>query len=589
MLDSAYRTDAMMAYSNRRMRIRLHCRLFFVLGSIATHYLVSLRGSAVPLFLLRGMFMAPDPSRGFVSTLRTSLLPALLLLGMYVALIISGTQITLTNLTISWAALTILGAAAAYLVVGRLTLGEAPRLGARAQAIQRRYRILAIGAAFAVYATLILGNLAASTAALTDCLTLPFCLNQSEAALLNNSHRVGAAAATILTIWLALTTWRSRSHPLLRMVVSWGVGLMLSQNAVGMLQLGAALIGAELPLVGIRLAHLAAGGLAWAALAAVAAMALRLPAPLEVSSEHAPDLRGLTDRTLLDTKPSLLKDYISLTKPGVITLLILTTITSMYITPKGAPELMLVFWTSLGGWLMASGSHALNCYFDRDVDINMGRTSRRPIPSGRIPAWHALVLGIVLGIIAFAILVTQVNLLAALLSLAGLLYYVLIYTLWLKRTSWNNIVIGGGAGAFPPLVGWAATTGDLSWAALLLWLIIFYWTPPHFWALAIIRAKDYARAGVPMLPVVAGEQETRRQILLYSIQMLVLTLVPGVVGMFGLPYLLAAVVLGAIFMYYAIRMQKNHATNVTWGLYKYSLLYLALLFVAMVADRVWLA
>lgn len=234
---------------------------------------------------------------------------------------------------------------------------------------------------------------------------------------------------------------------------------------------------------------------------------------------------------------------------------------------------------------MASGSHAINCYLDKDIDINMGRTSRRPIPSGRIPAWHALAIGIALGVIAFAILAIFVNMLAALLALAGFLYYVVIYTIWLKRTSKHNIVIGGGAGAFPPLVGWAAATGSLAPEALLLWLIVFFWTPPHFWALALIREKDYARAGVPMLPVVDGDTETRRQIVLYTIYMLALTALPPLLGMLGWFYLLMAVIFGGVFLHYALKLRRDGTTTTAWTLYKYSLLYLALLFVAMVVDR----
>jgi heme o synthase len=530
--------------------------------------------------------MSSEPTRSSLLTLRTIWIPLILAALAYLGALAGAAQISLAGLSTTWLALTVLGAAAAYLATARVDTPRASALGGRAQQAQQRYQMLAVGAAASVYTTLALGTLVTSAEVLWDCLTLPICLSVDEAGVLHNLHRGTAGIATILTIWLAITTWRRHTSPALRTMVAWGLGLMLAQNAVGMAQLFAAAAGAEAPLAAVRLAHLAAGALAWAALAAAAALVYRLPLPTSAGSAARPGAPGLTDRTLLAAKPSLLKDYISLTKPGVITLLIFTTITSMYITPKGAPDLMLVLWTSLGGWLMASGSHALNCYFDRDVDINMGRTSRRPIPSGRIPAWHALVLGTVLGVIAFALLATLVNMLAALLSLAGLLYYVFIYTLWLKRSSWNNIVIGGGAGAFPPLVGWAAVTGDLSWGALLLWLIIFYWTPPHFWALAIIRAKDYARAGIPMLPVVAGEEETRRQILLYSIQMLVISLLPTAVGMLGIPYLIMAAVFGGIFLRYALKMQKDYATNVTWGLYKYSLLYLALIFIAMVVDRV---
>jgi heme o synthase len=234
---------------------------------------------------------------------------------------------------------------------------------------------------------------------------------------------------------------------------------------------------------------------------------------------------------------------------------------------------------------MPSGAHALNCYFDRDIDVLMGRTGRRPLPSNRIPAWHALVLGLALGAAAFAILAVFVNLLTALLALAGYFYYVVIYTLWLKRSSFSNIVIGGGAGAFPPLVGWAAATGGLTLPSLFLFAIIFYWTPPHFWALALIRQKDYARAGVPMLPVVVGDGQTRWQILLYTVLMFCLTILPTPLGMLGLPYLALATLLGGLFLRYAIRLLRDGSTGAAWSLYKFSLLYLALLFSAMVVDR----
>ncbi len=538
--------------------------------------------------------MSLEPVRRSFLPTRTLWGLILLALVAYLGSVFGSVQISLTGLMVTWISLLALGIATAVAVVMQVAVVPERRLGGRALAAQQRYRILAVGAATAVFGAVVFGTFGTAVDALWDCLTLPICLSVSDAAMLSNIHRGTAAIATILVFWLAIETWRTRSEPLLRAAAAWGLGFMLAQNIVGLLQVLSAAADIEAPTAAVRLAHLAVGALCWAALAATVALAYRLPYPGDQrgASDTLPNTGtrsaslGMTDRVLLDKKPSLLKDYISLTKPGVITLLIFTTITSMYITPNGTPDLLLVLWTSIGGWLMASGSHALNCYFDRDVDINMGRTARRPIPSGRIPAWHALVLGIVLGIVAFAILAIQVNMLAALLSLAGLLYYVFIYTLWLKRTSWNNIVIGGGAGAFPPLVGWAAMTGTVSWGALLLWLIIFYWTPPHFWALAIIRAKDYARAGIPMLPVVAGEQETRRQILLYTVQMLALTLLPTPVGMLGLPYFVMAIVLGSVFLFYAIKMQKDYATNVTWGLYKYSLLYLALLFAAMVVDRV---
>jgi protoheme IX farnesyltransferase len=284
-----------------------------------------------------------------------------------------------------------------------------------------------------------------------------------------------------------------------------------------------------------------------------------------------------------------IKDYVSLTKPGVISLLILTTITSMYITPEGMPSVTLVIWTAVGGWLMAAASHSFNCYLDRDIDILMGRTGRRPIPSGRIPGWHAIVLGFVLMIAATGILVIAVNWLAAALAFAGLIYYVVIYTMWLKRKSFNNIVIGGGAGAFPPLVGWAAVTGSLTLPSLFLFAIIFYWTPPHFWALAIIRQKDYARAGVPMLPVTHGFKETRRQILAYSALLVPVTIAPPLLGLTDWAYGGTAITLCVIFMVMAWNVYRSSAALAAdmvaeKKLFKFSLLYLACLFGALVAD-----
>lgn len=508
----------------------------------------------------------------------------------YVGAILGGLQPSFQGIVLSWAALAMLGGAVAILTAGHIGSVAEQRLGKRAQTARRRYHILTLASTTTVFYVLALGVVVTRSGGLWDCLTLPFCLNMSKADMVGSVHRGMAAFGTVLVLATAIQTWRSRPEPLLRSLAALAFGLILAQNSIGIAQVILAEQGKNVPLNVMRLAHLAVGALTWSALVAISTLALRLPYPTAERSEDGAAAKigspGITDRTLLAAQPSLLKDYVSLTKPGVISLLIFTTITAMYITPAGPPALTLVLWTTLGGWLMASGSHSINCYLDKEIDLNMGRTSRRPIPSGRIPAWHALVLGVVLGIVAFAILAIFVNMLAAVLALAGLLYYVFIYTVWLKRRSWNNIVIGGGAGAFPPLVGWAAATGQLSWAALLLWVLIFYWTPPHFWALAIIRAKDYERAGVPMLPVVAGEQETRRQILLYSLQMVAISFLPTPVGMLGIPYLIMAAAFGGIFLYYAVRMQRDYATSTTWGLYKYSLLYLALLFIAMVIDRV---
>jgi protoheme IX farnesyltransferase len=283
---------------------------------------------------------------------------------------------------------------------------------------------------------------------------------------------------------------------------------------------------------------------------------------------------------------SLVADLVTLTKPRIISLLLVTTIAPMFITPAGLPSLALVGWVTLGGYLMAGGANAINMWFDRDIDDKMTRTRTRPIPSGRITAAAALAFGLGIASIAFVLFWTMVNPLAAWLALGGLLFYVLIYTMWLKRSSPQNIVIGGAAGAFPPLVGWAAMTGRIDLGALYLFAIVFYWTPPHFWALALNKTRDYGNAGVPMMPNVHGIPETKRQMLLYTLMLVPLTIMPAIIGLSGLFYGIAATLLGARFLQlcWAI-VREEGVTPKTWQLYKYSLSYLALLFVAMAVDR----
>jgi protoheme IX farnesyltransferase len=235
---------------------------------------------------------------------------------------------------------------------------------------------------------------------------------------------------------------------------------------------------------------------------------------------------------------------------------------------------------------MAGGANAINMWFDRDIDDKMSRTRLRPIPAGRIKPAAGLAFGVGLGILAFAIFWYRVNPLSGWLALSGLLFYVFIYTIWLKRSSPQNIVIGGAAGAFPPLVGWTAVTGQLDLAAIYLFAIIFYWTPPHFWALALIKQGEYARAGVPMLPVVRGEQRTKFEMLAYTLILLPLTLMPSLFGALGFFYAVAATLLGARLLWYCLQLRKERPTTpVAWRMYRYSLLYLALLFVAMGIDR----
>jgi heme o synthase len=280
-----------------------------------------------------------------------------------------------------------------------------------------------------------------------------------------------------------------------------------------------------------------------------------------------------------------IRDYLTLTKPKVQSLLLFTTITTMYVA--GDPSLELVFLTCLGGALSAGGAGAINHAIDRDIDRQMARTANRPVAAGRISPAAAIAFGTLLGCASFALLALAVNPLAAALSLSGLFGYVFVYTLWLKRTTPQNIVIGGAAGAVPPLVAWAAVTGGLSGTAFFLFAIVFFWTPPHFWALSLLMKDEYAKVGVPMLPVVRGERETRRQILLYTVLLYAVTQLPFCAGGFGVEYLVASMTLGAAFIYCAVRLLRSADRRWALRTYLFSLAYLALLFLSMPLDRLF--
>jgi protoheme IX farnesyltransferase len=280
---------------------------------------------------------------------------------------------------------------------------------------------------------------------------------------------------------------------------------------------------------------------------------------------------------------TVLRDYVTLTKPKVQSLLLFTTVTTMYVA--GDPSLRLVLLTCLGGALSAGGAGAINHAVDRDIDRTMARTADRPVASGRISPATAIAFGALLGASSFALLALTVNPLAAALSLSGLFGYVFVYTLWLKRSTPQNIVIGGAAGAVPPLVAWAAVTGGLSGMAFYLFAIIFFWTPPHFWSLSLLMKDEYAKAGVPMLPVVRGEDETRRQILLYTVLLYAVTQLPFCAGALGVGYMIPSVLLGGSFIYCAIRLLRTADRRWALRTYLFSLAYLALLFLAMPIDR----
>jgi protoheme IX farnesyltransferase len=280
------------------------------------------------------------------------------------------------------------------------------------------------------------------------------------------------------------------------------------------------------------------------------------------------------------------RDYISLTKPRIIVLLEVTAFAAMVMAARGWPGTWRVLVTLAGGALAAGGANTINMWFDRDIDRTMHRTCSRPIASGRIGASAALRFGIGLGVAGFVLLALLANVLAAVLATSALLFYVLVYTMYLKRSSIQNIVIGGAAGAVPPLVGWVAVTGRLDVPALFLFAVVFYWTPPHFWALSLLMQGDYTRAGVPMLPVVVGSRATRVHIVLWTLILLIVTVLPFLARTFGLLYLAGAVVLNGIFLMDALRLLGDPSPRSASRLFHYSLLYLALLFAVMAIDRV---
>lgn len=296
----------------------------------------------------------------------------------------------------------------------------------------------------------------------------------------------------------------------------------------------------------------------------------------------APSLEAAVTPAPLAGVRQVVSDYVELTKPKVQSLLLLTTVATMEVA--GDPKVSRIALACVGGYLSAGGAGAVNHYYDRDIDGEMPRTADRPIPSGRVSPRAALIFGCMLAAASFILMWLTLNLLAASLAFSGFVWYVGVYTIWLKRRSPQNIVIGGAAGAVPPLVGWAATTGTVSLTAVYLFAIVFYWTAPHFWALSLLMKDEYAKVGVPMLPVVRGEQHTRQQIVLYSLLMYAVTQLPACAGSLGLFYLISSLVLGLVFIALAVRLYRRKDRRSALRLYLYSLLYLALLFGAMVAD-----
>jgi heme o synthase len=389
-------------------------------------------------------------------------------------------------------------------------------------------------------------------------------------------HRALAAATFLLVLW---TVIRARTLvPRSRILVVWStiaLGLFVAQ-----IMIGAANVWTRLRPWAVVL-HVAFAVLVWASVVALAAIARRMPSRGVPATDAAVRSNG--------KKPSLRETtaaYFQLTKPRIIVLLLITTVPAMMLAQRGMPSLWLILATLLGGTIAAGSANAINCYLDRDIDEVMRRTRKRPLPAHLISPEHGLRFGFVLGAISFLFLSITVNVLAASLALSAIAFYVFVYTMWLKRTSTQNIVIGGAAGAVPALVGWAAVTGTVGLPAWVLFAIVFVWTPPHFWALAMRYSGDYAAAGIPMLPVVRGPEETRRQILLYSLVLFATSLALVPAAHMGAVYVVTAVVLGGMFVYRALKLWRGSNPAESMRLFKFSILYLALLFAAVAADAV---
>jgi protoheme IX farnesyltransferase len=411
------------------------------------------------------------------------------------------------------------------------------------------------------------GSAVTSAGPSTACRAWPLCIPATPSGWLQLAHMVLAAISGALVLWVLLKAWREqRDH---------GVLLPLA-TVVGALYFGQVFVGAIQVVRGypthLVILHALTTISLWIALLALVMASARLARD---GKAFAKIPRGRRAR-----------DFVTLAKPLIVVLLLITTFGGLVVGGRAWPAPGLALWTMLGGALAAGGSSALNQYIDRELDKKMQRTEHRPLASGRMLPAEGLAYGLGLCLVSYYVLAGFVNLTAALLSLAGILYYVIIYSLILKGATVQNIVIGGGAGAIPPMVGWAAATGHLSLAAWILFLIVFMWTPPHFWALAIVRAKDYARAGVPMLPVVKGEKATRAQIMLYTALLVAATLMLPLAHVTGIVYLVSAGVLGLLLLVAAWRVWKIPGNKVAWTMYRWSSMYLMLIFVALMLDAV---
>lgn len=432
---------------------------------------------------------------------------------------------------------------------------------------------LSWGVLAAIFLLMLSGSVVTASDAGQACAGWPLCgggLPQTGLGWLAFTHRLITLAVSGLIAWMFVRAWRTQRSQVILLPAATSVFILL----VGQVLLGALKVQRGFPADLVWL-HAASSASLWAAqvlLVTAAGLAARSAQEEALEGEEALPVRRR------------FKDFVILSKPIIVLLLLVTTYAGMVVGAHKLPSLSLTFWTMVGGALAAGGASALNQYIDRETDKAMQRTAKRPLPDGRFKPPEGLAYGLGACLLSFFLMAGYVNLLAALLSLAGMVYYVLLYSIWLKHATVQNIVIGGGAGAIPPLVGWAAATGSLNFPSLFLFAIVFLWTPPHFWSLALVRRSDYARGKVPMLPVIRGEAETRKQVFIYTLELVALTLLMPLLRIAGSVYLISAVVLGAWLIHTAWRVLKSEGNKTAWLMYRYSSMYLAFLFLALVVD-----
>jgi protoheme IX farnesyltransferase len=503
----------------------------------------------------------------------------------FLALLLVGVQIVLGGLTVrtelsAWLVVAHLGTAMVFFAtLVALTLRawttDVPPRGSLVTTLARITLVGTLG-------LVLIGGYVSATEAGIACPDWPLCYGQvlpslTGAVAVHMAHRFAAAFVGALILITAVAAYRvDPARDDLQALSAVAVGLLILQVLLGALNVEYRLA------PGVTTSHLATAAALFATLVMLAVLSGRARVMSSRGREAAE--RPVAAETPRDPWQRALS-YVALTKPRIIVLLLVTALAAMLVAAPGVISPWIIVFTLAGGAASAGAANAINQVLDRDIDALMMRTRRRPIPAGRVAPPFALAFAVLLGAAAFVELAVLVNLTSAVLATSALAFYVFVYTAWLKRSTPQNIVIGGAAGAMPPLVGWAAATGRVEWPALVLFLIIFLWTPPHFWALALYRRDDYARAQVPMLPVVAGEDETRRQIVIYAILLVAASLLLLPFARMGWVYGATAGAIGAVFIALAIRVRRERTPRAAVRLFGYSMVYLALLFAAMVADR----